>query len=64
MVNRITGEIFGGYGTALGAKFRKDSKLLIRNIEAVDTTTNLIKVCAYCDVNHEVWAGKEFVEVE
>lgn len=64
IVDRKTGEIFGGYGTSLGSEFRKNSKLIIRNVGAIDTTTYLIEVCAYCHVNHEVWTGTEFKEVE
>ena len=64
VVDRKTGAIFGGYGTSLGSEYRKDSKMIIRNVGAIDTTTNLIDVCAYCDVNHEIWTGREFKEVE
>ncbi len=64
VVDRKTGEIFGGYGTSLGSKFRKNSKLIIRNVGAIDTTTSLIEVCAYCEVNHEIWTGTEFKAVE
>jgi len=64
VVDRKTGAIFGGYGTALGSEFKKDSKMIIRNVGAIDTTTSLIKVCAYCDVNHEIWTGTEFEEIE
>ena len=64
VVDRKTGKIFGGYGTALGSEFKKDSKMIIRNVGAIDTTTNLIEVCAYCEVNHEIWTGTEFKEVE
>lgn len=64
VVDRKTGKIFGGYGTSLGSEFRKDSKMIIRNVGAIDTTTNLIEVCAYCEVKHEIWTGTEFKEVE
>ncbi len=64
VVDRKTGKIYGGYGTALGSEFKKNSKMIIRNSGAIDTTTNLIEVCAYCDVNHEIWTGTEFKEVE
>ncbi len=64
VVDRKTGAIFGGYGTALGSEFKKDSKMIIRNVGAIDTTTSLIEVCAYCDVSHEIWTGTEFEEVE
>lgn len=64
VVDRKTGAIYGGYGTALGAEFKTDSRLLIRNVGAIDTATQLIRLCAYCDVNHEVWMGTVFEEVE
>ncbi|WP_298514067.1 hypothetical protein [uncultured Kordia sp.] len=64
VVDRKTGVIYSGYGTALGAEFRKNSKMIIRNVGAIDTNTNLIELCAYCDVNHEVWTGTEFHEVQ
>ncbi|WNJ20354.1 hypothetical protein [Pontibacter sp. G13] len=64
VVDRKTGAIFGGYGTVLGSEFQKDSKMIIRNVGAIDTTKSLIEVCAYCDVNHEIWTGTEFIEIE
>ena len=64
VIDRKTGAIFGGYGTALGSEFKKDSKMIIRNVGAIGTMTNLIEVCAYCEVNHEIWTGTEFKEVE
>ena len=64
LVDRKTGRIHGGYGTALSAAFRKDSRMIIRNVEAIDTTTNLIRICPYCEVNHEIWTGSSFQEVE
>ena len=64
VVDRKTGIIYGTYGTALGSEFKRDSKLIIRNVGAIDRTTNLIKVCAYCDVNHEIWTGTQFKVVE
>lgn len=64
VVDRKTGEIFSGYETSLGAEFRKDSKMIIKNVGAIDTTTNLIEFCAYCEVNHEIWTGSGFQKVE
>ena len=64
VIDRITGEIFGGYGTSLGSEFRKDSRMIIRNVEAIDTATNLIRSCTFCGVNHEIWTGTEFEEIE
>ena len=64
VVDRKTGKIFGGYGTSLGSEFRKDSKMIIRNVGAIDTSTNLIEVSAFYEVNHEIWTGLEFKEVE
>lgn len=63
IVDRKTGHIYDGYGTSLGAAFRIDSKMIIRNVGAIDTATNLIKICAYCHVNHVVWNGTTFIEV-
>nr|WP_297785153.1 hypothetical protein [uncultured Allomuricauda sp.] len=64
IVDRITGEIYDGPVTSLGSEFKKDSKLLIKNIGALDTETNLIEVCSYCEVTHEVWTGNSFERVE
>ncbi|WP_143150427.1 hypothetical protein [Arenibacter nanhaiticus] len=64
IVDRKTGRIFEEYGSSLGSEFRKDSKMLIKNIGAIDTTTNLIEVCAHCEVSHHVWTGTEFKEIE
>ncbi|MEM7105719.1 MAG: hypothetical protein AAF502_21455 [Bacteroidota bacterium] len=64
VVDRKTGQIFGGYGTSLGSEFKKDSKMIIKNVGAIDRTTNLIEVCAYCEVAHEIWTGTAFKEIE
>lgn len=64
VIDRKTGKIFSGYGTAFGSSFRKDSKMIIMNFYAIDTITNLIKVCPYCVVNHEIWTGIEFNKIE
>ncbi|NHN24694.1 hypothetical protein FIA58_003310 [Flavobacterium jejuense] len=64
LVDRKTGKIYGGYGTSLGSKFKKDSRMIIKNIGALDTITNLIKVCAYCEVSQEIWTDTEFKVVE
>lgn len=64
VVDRKTGKIFMGYDSTLGTDFKKDSKMIIKNIGAIDTKTNLIEVCAFCEVSHEVWTGIEFKEVE
>jgi hypothetical protein len=64
VVDRITGKIFWGYGTSFGSEFKKDSRMIIRNFGAIDTMTNLIEVCAYCEVDHEIWTGTKFKAVE
>jgi hypothetical protein len=64
IIDRKTGKIFGGYDSTLGSEFKKDSKMIIKNIGAIDTKSNLIDVCAFCEVSHEVWTGIEFNEVE
>ncbi|NKI26397.1 hypothetical protein HCG49_07465 [Arenibacter sp. 6A1] len=64
VVDRKTGKIFEGYGTALGSEFRKDSNMIIKNIGAIDMETNLIEVFAPSDVSHQVWTGTEFKEIE
>jgi len=64
VVDRKTGKIYSGLETSLGSKFKKDSKMIIRNVGAIDTSTNLIEVCAYCEVSHEIWTETEFKEIE
>jgi len=64
VVDRKTGEIYDGYGTSWGSKFKIDSQLIVRNIGALDTATNLIEYCAYCNVNTEIWTGKEFKDIK
>lgn len=65
VVDRITGRIFDGCVTALGSQFKKDSNLIIKNIGALDTDTNLIQVCASCgEVSHDIWTGTAFETVE
>jgi hypothetical protein len=54
VVDRKTGKIYSGYGTSLGSKFKMDSKMIISNVGAIDTMTNLIELCAYCEVNHQI----------
>ena len=38
-------------------------KLVIKNIGAIDPKTNLIEVCSYCEVKHEIWTGSSFEKV-
>ncbi len=64
VVDRKTGKIFPGYDATMGTDFRKDSKLIIKNFGAIDTTTNLIEVCSFCEVSHEVWSNNEFKILE
>ncbi len=64
VIDRITGKIFGGYRTSFGSEFRRDSRLIIKNYGAIDSKTNLIELCAYCEVYHEIWTGTKFEEVK
>lgn len=64
VVNRKTGKIYDGYGTSLGSEFKKDSKMIIMNVGSIDTATNLIEICGYCEVSHEIWTGVKFKEIE
>lgn len=64
VVDRKTGKIFDDYGTSLGSEFRKDSKMIITNVEAIDFETNLIELCPYCEVAHQIWTGTEFITIE
>jgi hypothetical protein len=38
--------------------------MIIKNAGAINTSTNLIQVCSYCDVSSEIWTGTEFLEIE
>ena len=61
IIDRKTGHIYDGFITSRGAEFRKDSKMIIMNIGALDKETNLIELCASCgELSHEIWTGKEF----
>lgn len=64
VVDRKTGKIYEGHQTSLGSEFKKDSKLIIRNIGALDKDTGLIEPCSYCEVTQAVWTGEGFEEVE
>ncbi|RSK41345.1 hypothetical protein [Mangrovimonas spongiae] len=64
LVDRKTGKIFSGVDTSLGSKFKKDSKMIIKNVGAINTTTNLIEVCAYCEVSHHIWTGTMFKKIK
>ena len=64
VVDRKTGEIFEGFHAALGAEYKKDSKMIIKNAGAIDSDSSLIEVCAFCVVHHEVWTGTEFKKVD
>ena len=64
VVDRKTGDIYDGYGTSLGAKFKKNSRMIISNIGALDTTENLIDVCAYCEIYYDEWSGNEFKKIK
>ncbi len=64
VVDRKTGEIFEGFHAALGAEYKNDSKMIIKNVGAIDSDSSLIEVCAFCVVHHEVWTGTEFKKVD
>ncbi|MCH8330674.1 MAG: hypothetical protein IH946_04725, partial [Bacteroidetes bacterium] len=59
VVDRTTGAIYDGVLTSHGSEFRKDSRLLISNKEAVDENM-LIRLCSYCLVDEYVWDGSQF----
>jgi len=60
IVNRKTGKIYKSFSSSLGVEFKKTSKLLIKNVGAIDLKTKLIEVCSYCVVSPEVWDGEIF----
>ncbi|WP_086478452.1 MULTISPECIES: hypothetical protein [Arenibacter] len=64
VVDRKTGEIFEGFHAALGAEYKNDSKMIIKNVGAIDSDSSLIELCAFCVVHHEVWTGTEFKKVD
>jgi hypothetical protein len=64
VVDRITGKIYSGYNSSLSSEFKKDSKLIIRNIGAIDTTTNLIRADVFSEVYQGIWTGTKFKEFE
>ena len=64
LVDRKTGKIYDGYQTSYGSKFEKNSKLIIKNAGAIDTNTNLILMCASCEVYEEIWTGTKFKLIE
>ncbi|WP_340074086.1 hypothetical protein [Leptobacterium sp. I13] len=61
IVDRKTGKIYDAVTTSFGIDYRKDSKLLISNVGAIDTETGLIEVCSYCEVLHKVWVVDRFI---
>ena len=63
-VDRKNGKIFDGLGSSTGIAFRVDSRLIIRNFNAIDSTTSLIRTCAYCDVTMAEWTGTALKEIE
>jgi hypothetical protein len=60
LVDRKTGKIFDYPTTSLGSDFKKDSNLIIRNIGAVDSETNLIWISGHSEVKFELWDGENF----
>lgn len=64
LVDRLTGKIYDGFVSELGSEFNKNSRMIVRNVGAIDSSTNLIEICLYCKVNHIIWTGAEFKEVE
>ncbi len=64
VVNRKNGRIFDGVDSTFGSKFKKDSKMIVINVEAIDTAINLIGVYGYSPVSHEIWTGTQFKTIE
>lgn len=64
IVDRKTGKIYDGYHSYLGSSFKKDSRLLVKNVGAIDSITNQINNCPYCEVSHEYWTGTEFQRIK
>lgn len=64
VVDRKTGKIFDGPTTFLGSEFKKESNMIIINFGAIDTSKNLIEVCAYCEVTQDIWTGSGFKLIE
>lgn len=64
VVDRKTGEIFWGYSSSLGSTFFPDSKLIVLNTYAVDSTNMTIDFCAYCEIFFQAWNGREFEVIE
>lgn len=64
IINRKTGEIDGEFVTSMGAKFQKNSSLLIRNFGAVAKKTSLIELYGKLEVNQMNWNGKKLILVK
>ncbi|AGC78370.1 hypothetical protein DDD_3243 [Nonlabens dokdonensis DSW-6] len=62
IVNRINGEIYDGYSSTLGSKFKKDSKLILFNSKLINEETKLIKFHNMVDLRIETWNGSKFVK--
>ncbi|MFI2743324.1 hypothetical protein ACG2LH_11325 [Zhouia sp. PK063] len=64
IVDRKTGKIYNGFTTTLGLSYQDNSAMLVKNVGAIATDTNLIATCAYCDVENIVWTGTAFKKVD
>ena len=63
IVNRKTGEIFNGYLSSLGSKFKVDSKLIIFNAEFENKKSKYIELDEFSIVRIKIWDEKQFKNV-
>ena len=63
VVNRKTGRIYDGYQTSMGAKYQKDSKLIIKNYYLI-ADDGFFPLNHYAKITTELWKGDKFVGLD
>ena len=60
IVNRKTGQIFGGVESVFGMRFKPNSRMIINNVGLLNDTNGLIELNHFAELNCAVWCGTEF----
>lgn len=64
IINRKTGKIDGEFVTSMGSEFKKNSAMIVRNSDAIDTKSLLIELYSRLEVNHIKWNGKALKKID
>lgn len=62
-VDRKTGRIYDGFSSDIGLAFQKNSTLLVVNSGAIDSVSNTLEACVYCNVDYYKWEENKLIDL-